>query len=146
MVEATGSGVRNVSRPTILVIDDDRAVVYSLAMVLEAKGFAVLTADDGKAGMGVFHQNRPDIVVTDIIMPNQEGIETIMQMRRARPNTKIIAMSGGGRVGNSDFLEIASKLGADLTLLKPFDGDLLIGTIQKLIQMVPRSRAAVAGA
>jgi hypothetical protein len=66
--------------------------------------------------------------------------------RPGYPAAKIIAMSGGGRVGNSDFLEIASKLGADFTLPKPFDSDLLIGTIQKLIQTMPQNDSAAAAA
>jgi two-component system, chemotaxis family, chemotaxis protein CheY len=133
MAESAGSSVRNVPFPTILLIDDDRAVLHSLAAVLEAEGFNVLTADDGLAGMRVLHQSRPDIVVTDIIMPNQEGIETIVQMRRARPDIKIIAMSGGGRIGNMDFLSIAHGLGADATLAKPFDPDELTAAVHDLL-------------
>jgi len=144
MVEATGSQIRTVPCQTILVIDDDRAVLHSLAAVLEAEGFNVLTAGDGKAGMSVFQQSRPDIVVTDIIMPNQEGIETIVQMRRARPDAKIIAMSGGGRIGNNDFLQIASTLGADFTLPKPFDPDHLTAAVHDLLaRKVPTSASPV---
>jgi DNA-binding response OmpR family regulator len=146
MVEAAGPHNHSVPGRTILVIDDDRAVLHSLAAVLEAEGFNVLMADDGIAGMRVFHQRRPDIVVTDIIMPNQEGIETIVQMRRSRPDMKIIAMSGGGRIGNMDFLSIAQGLGANTTLAKPFDPDELTAAVHDLLaREAPTSAPPVAG-
>jgi DNA-binding response OmpR family regulator len=145
MVEATGSRIHSVPHQTVLLIEDDRAVLHSLAALLEAEGFNVLTADDGIVGMRVFHQHRPDIVVTDIIMPNQEGIETIVQMRRSRPDMKIIAMSGGGRIGNMDFLSIAQGLGANATLAKPFDPDELTAVVHDLLaREAPVSAAPVA--
>jgi DNA-binding response OmpR family regulator len=113
------------ARPTILLIDDDKAVLQTLLYMLEEQNFNVATAHDGLDGLKTFRKVKPDIVVTDIIMPEQDGIGAIMTMRHERPNIRIIAISGGGRVGNSDFLSIAQKLGADTTLAKPFeDADL----------------------
>ena len=77
-------------------------------------------AADGAAGVTAFRQENPDAVVTDIIMPEQEGIETIVTIRRERPETKIIAISGGGRLSNVELLRMARLLGADDVLPKPF--------------------------
>jgi DNA-binding response OmpR family regulator len=98
---------------TVLVIDDDPDMVESLAMLLEDHGFAVLTANNGVRGLEAFREHRPVAVLTDIMMPEQDGIETILQMRRERAEVKIVAISGAGRVGKTDFLAIARKLGAD---------------------------------
>jgi CheY-like chemotaxis protein len=128
----------------ILVIDDDAAVLHSLAAILEDAGFRVHTASDGAKGLAVFHAVRPDVVLTDIIMPEKEGIAVTMEIRRECPDVKIIAMSGGGRMGKSDFLEIASKLGADLTLAKPFDGDQLLSALHEVTKAKPHRRGAAA--
>jgi len=102
----------------VLVIDDDPDMRESLAMMLEDHGFRVLTANDGVRGLRVFREQRPVAVLTDIMMPEQDGIETILQIRRERSEVKIIAISGAGSVGRTDFLTIARKLGADATFEK----------------------------
>jgi len=96
-------------------------VRYALKKILQNLGLDVVEATDGREGEEVF-DSHPDVgvVITDIIMPRQEGIETIANMRRKRPSTKIIAISGGGRIRSLDFLEIAKKAGADAILAKPF--------------------------
>jgi len=119
--------------PPILIIDDDRALLMSLALLLETQGYRVLQAADGLSGLDVFRKERPAVVITDIIMPEQDGIGTIMTMRREVPDVKIIAMSGGGRIGKSDFLTVARKLGADATLAKPGVADQVIPLLQKLL-------------
>ena len=116
----------------ILVIDDDDMVRDSLAVVLRGQGYDVYTASDGYRGMSVFASARPDMVVTDILMPDQEGIETIRRMRLEYPEIKIIAMSGGGRIIDIDVLDLASKLGADAVLAKPFDPEHLLRRISDL--------------
>ena len=115
----------------ILVIDDDYFVRYTLARILRGNGYDVVTAADGEQGMSVFRSAAPDLVITDIIMPNQEGIETIRHMRRERPDARIIAISGGGRIGTLDVLEIAQKLGADEVMHKPFDAAQLLSQVRK---------------
>lgn len=112
-------------RPTILVVDDDATVRLSLEVLLEDLGYAVIAADDGMRGLAAFRKHRPALVLTDIIMPRMDGIELVREMRRERSDVKIIAMSGGGRVGNTDFVALAQKLGADAGIQKPFDGDAL---------------------
>lgn len=112
--------------PKILVVDDDAMVRTTVSTILRHHGFEVDLAVNGKQGLAAFREAAPDLVITDIIMPEKEGLETIIEMRRARPAIKIIAMSGGGRVGNSDFLRMAKSLGADAVIPKPFGpGDLL---------------------
>jgi CheY-like chemotaxis protein len=116
----------------ILVIDDDHLVRYTLSKILSRKGYEVVTAADGKRGITLFRNEHPDLVITDIIMPEQEGIDTIIQIRHERPNAKIIAISGGGRIRNIDFLEMARSLGADDVIAKPFEADDLLRRFAEL--------------
>ncbi len=117
----------------ILLIDDDATVRYALKQVLERAGHQVDEASDGQIGIEMYSANRPDVVVTDIIMPNQEGIETIIKLKRMAPGIAIIAMSGGGRTGNRDFLEMAEKLGAARIMPKPFRPRELVEAVQELL-------------
>jgi DNA-binding response OmpR family regulator len=80
--------------------------------------------------MAAFRSEQPNLVITDIIMPDQEGIQTITEMCKAKPDAKIIAISGGGRIGNTDFLQIARHLGAMDIIPKPFDPDVLLAAGQ----------------
>jgi len=121
--------------PTVLVIDDDPAVLHSLASVFEACGIAIATARDGLAGLEAFRRISPAVVLTDIIMPEQDGIGAILQMRRERPGVKIIAMSGGGRIGKSDLLMIATQLGANSVIQKPFDASELVATVRGHLEL-----------
>jgi YesN/AraC family two-component response regulator len=88
----------------------------------------------GKASMRLFREEAADLVITDIIMPDQEGIETIMELRRDFPEVKIIAISGGGRVRPDEYLHMAKTMGAHLTLLKPFEQQELLSAVQKLLK------------
>jgi DNA-binding response OmpR family regulator len=97
----------------------------------------VVTAEDGKRGMAAFRKERPQIVVTDIVMPEQEGIETILALRRANPGIKIIAISGGSMAGGLDILKMAQTLGADDVIAKPFRADDLLSRVRALAASVP---------
>lgn len=130
----------------ILVIDDDLAVRRTLQAILTAAGYEVTPADNGISGMRRYRETHPDLVITDIIMPDQEGIQTILEIRKADPEAKIIAISGGGRVGNGHFLDLAMALGASAMLPKPFDLDSLIKTVQHWLPNVAYSAAATAAA
>jgi len=116
----------------ILVIDDDYLVRYTLARILRSNRHEVVTAGDGHHGMALFREQRPDLVITDIIMPEQEGIETIRRIRGECPDAKIIAISGGGRICDLDVLAMARKLGADDVIAKPFDAEGLLGRVRRL--------------
>jgi len=104
----------------ILVIDDDPSICLALQLVLKQLGHKAITAGDGRSGLATYRSTKFDLVVTDIIMPQMEGIETVMALRRCCPTVKIIAMSGGGRCGADEYLSLACKLGAKRTLTKPF--------------------------
>jgi len=84
-------------------------------------------------GVRIFRSERPDLVITDIIMPEKEGLETIREIRGQRPDAKIIAISGGARIGNMDFLDIAGKLGASEIISKPFDPSDLIKLVSRCL-------------
>lgn len=103
----------------ILVIDDDPGIRFVLRKALERAGYVVHEAGDGQVGLQRFRELQPDLVITDIIMPEREGVETIVALRREVPSMPIIAMSGGGG-GGADYLAMAEKLGAARTLHKPF--------------------------
>lgn len=110
----------------ILVIEDNPIVRNTMMRILQSAGYTVITAKDGLHGVDMFRKEQPDLVITDIIMPQQEGIGTIREILAEHPGTKIIAISGGGRIGNTDFLQIARKMGALDALQKPFDPDDLL--------------------
>lgn len=121
-------------RIRILVIDDEEAVRETIRENLEDCGFHVAEATDGEQGIQLISLgDPPDIVITDIIMPKKEGLETIMEIRRKFPGIKLVAISGGGRTKTMDFLEIAEKLGADAILPKPLDLDELEKTVRRLV-------------
>ena len=103
----------------MLLVEDEPLVTDTLSSALESKGHSVVTASNGIQGMMRFAERPFDLVITDIIMPDQEGIGMIMEMRRVTPTAKIIAISGGGRTGNVEFLRMAEGLGAMATLKKP---------------------------
>jgi CheY-like chemotaxis protein len=107
----------------ILVIDDDAVVRDTIVQILEGEGYSVVSAEDGMRGVALFRSEHPDLVITDIIMPEREGIQTITEIRGLVPAAKVIAISGGGRIGNADFLQIARLLGAVDVISKPFDPD-----------------------
>ena len=120
----------------ILLIDDEDALREVLAMTLAQAGHLVIQAADGKTGVELFRVEPTDLVITDIIMPGQEGIETIVALRRALPKLPIIAMSGG--TSHSRFyLEMADKLGAQRTLAKPFSATQLLGAVSAVLAARP---------
>ena len=121
----------------VLVIDDDHLVRYTLSKILQRNGYDVVTASDGKRAMAVFRDERPDVVITDIIMPEQEGIETILKIRSERPEVKIIAISGGARTRNVDYLEMAEGFGADDVIPKPFEAEELLSRLARLDLRAP---------
>jgi len=116
----------------ILLIDDDAALLRLLATAFENAGHTPCMATGGRAGMKLFSSMTPDVVVTDILMPDQEGIETIMAMKKARPAVRIIAMSGGGLMPGADVLKLAARLGADGVIVKPFRPSDLVAMVAEM--------------
>ncbi|MCA1757264.1 MAG: response regulator [Bacteroidales bacterium] len=105
----------------ILIIDDETAIAMMLKRLVEKSGHMVEIAVNGKEGMEVFDTFNPDLLITDIVMPEKEGLEIIFDLRRKNPNLKIVAISGGGRFQYEGYLKSAKHLGADLAFQKPLD-------------------------
>lgn len=118
----------------ILIIDDDATVRATVRKILERAGHEVRDAGDGDRGLTIFREEDVDLVITDIIMPEKEGIETIQELRETDPDLPILAISGGGRADPSEPLTDARLLGADETLAKPFDVDELRKTVERLLE------------
>src|SRR5579883_3282637 len=95
----------------VLIIDDDKATRDLVARILLRAGHQVTQAGNGREGLERLSLSDPEIVVTDVFMPDKDGVETIIALKKERPTVKIIAMSGGGRVGNLDFLQVAERMG-----------------------------------
>ena len=104
----------------VLVIEDDGSVRSLIRKILEGEGYEVLEAPDGDQGVRTFRDERPDLVLTDIFMPEKEGLETISELGLLDPAVRVIAISGGGNMGILNPLPMAAKLGAVRTLAKPF--------------------------
>ena len=115
----------------ILIIDDERDVRDSVKGVLDLAGYEAVTAENATDALEQLGRTPTDLVITDIIMPEKEGIETIRDIRDACPGAKIIAISGGGRIGNTDFLRIARQLGASDVIAKPLDPDHFINIVRE---------------
>lgn len=121
------------SQYRILIIEDDQFVQNMLKQTFERAGYDVATASNGRIGLQLYRSKPFDVVITDLIMPEMEGIETITHLRKANPDIKIIAISGGGRNSPGDYLHIAEKLGVRRTFSKPVDRQALLDAVQELV-------------
>jgi two-component system chemotaxis response regulator CheY len=120
----------------ILVIDDDEVTRCLIEEPLLCAGHQVLVAANGVSGMRLLRKEQPDLVITDILMPDQDGFGLIMAVRRERPTAKIIAISGGGAVGSLNLLVTASRLGAHDTLTKPIMPEQLLDSVSRFVRGV----------
>jgi len=118
----------------ILVIDDDINIREMLKECLERAEYEVLVASDGKAALKLHSANPVDLIITDIVMPEKDGLEIIMEFRRRFPAVKVIAISGGGKIGANEYLNIAKGLGATKTFSKPFELRELLAAVRELVQ------------
>lgn len=119
----------------ILVIDDDEDMRMVTQEILESAGFEVVLASDGAQGLKLYRERPADLVITDILMPEKEGIETIFDLKQEFPKVKIIAVSGdSSSLKTPDYLSAASKLGADVVLRKPFESSVLLAAIGKVLK------------
>ena len=117
---------------SILIIDDDTEVRKMLQIVLQRAGHEVSIAKDGVEGLESYRTNRVELVITDLVMPEKEGLETMMELRQEDQPPKIIAISGAGDINTPRYLAMAATLGADAVLQKPIDLDLLYSNIAEL--------------
>lgn len=119
--------------PSILIIDDDDSVRESLRRTLHKEGYTIMEASEGGRGLKQLERQPVDLVLLDMFMPDKDGLETIMALRRTHPGMKIIAMSGGGFKGRVDVLDVAKKLGVRRTLAKPFTREELIEAVEQVV-------------
>ena len=117
----------------ILIIDDDERTRKLFRKILEAESYEVIEASDGNEGIKLYRQDPTDLVITDIIMPEKEGIETIMELKKDFPDVKVIAVSGGGHEEAESYLNIAKKVGAAEALTKPIKNDELVEIIANIL-------------
>lgn len=117
----------------ILLIEDDYHLRQVLKIMLEKEGMTVAEAGDGKEGIKRFKEDGFDLVITDIIMPEKEGIETIFELKKLEPDLKIIAISGGGKISAHEYLGMASNFGVNKVLSKPFKKDDFISSVVEVI-------------
>jgi DNA-binding response OmpR family regulator len=115
----------------VLVIDDNPDMRRTMQMLLESEGFAVSVAADGEEALRQQKDLPADVVITDIFMPGKEGIETIYELRKQFPQTKVIVISGGSRA-KGDYFGVARELGAAKTFKKPFEPNELIQAVREL--------------
>jgi CheY-like chemotaxis protein len=119
--------------PSVLVIDDEASVRKVLRKALEREGYKVMDAANGSEGIALYQEHPTDLVVTDILMPEKEGLETIMAFRRDFPEVRIFAMSGGGLIGSVCCLSMAKGLGATRVYTKPLGIEELLKDIGELL-------------
>jgi CheY-like chemotaxis protein len=116
----------------ILLVDDNPGLLVMQRGFLEHGGHVVTTATNGKEAVERAQRESFDVLITDLVMPEKEGIEIIIELHKKFPAMKIIAMSGGGRINSKDYLDLAAKLGASKTLSKPFSGKDLLAAVASL--------------
>ncbi len=117
----------------ILIIDDDLIIRQILRDLLEPHNYHIVEASNGAEGLNLQLNNPFDLIVTDIVMPEKEGIETIIELSREFPETKIIAISGQGKLYMGEYLEMAEKLGADAIFSKPIEPEVFVQKVKMLI-------------
>lgn len=118
----------------ILIIDDEPDILVMLKKMMERAGFNVRLAVNGEEGLRSFYEYTPDLVITDIIMPEKEGLEIIREMKKQQPALKIIAISGGGRISAESYLETASHFGASRIFQKPFSQSEIVSAAKALLE------------
>jgi two-component system, chemotaxis family, chemotaxis protein CheY len=118
----------------ILVIDDHDILRTWMRIALELEGYTVEEACDGRQGIACHRAAPADLIITDILMPEKDGLEIIQELRREFPARKIIAISGGGQAGGLNFLPVARTFGVACTLWKPFTRSELYAAVQKTLQ------------
>jgi DNA-binding response OmpR family regulator len=121
------------SKKRILVVDDNEDLRNTIGALLQADGFDVALAADGQAALAEHQATPADVVLTDLFMPDKDGIETIVELRRLSPQVKIVAMSGWTSTQGSDYLQVAREIGASVTLQKPFDPGELSRVLRRLV-------------
>ncbi len=118
---------------SILLVDDDEQFRVMLSEALTGEGFLVREASDGAQGLKHYAERPTDLVITDLVMPEKEGLEMIVEIKQLHSEVKIIAMSGGGRGGAQNYLKMAKAFGAQLVLAKPFSHREILEAISQVL-------------
>jgi CheY-like chemotaxis protein len=127
---------------SILIIDDEPQIRSMIRLVLERAGYTVMEAADGVEGIRHFRKNPCDLIITDLIMPNKDGIGMIIELKKEFPEVKIIAMSGGGLNRPEGYLRGAKKLGASFALPKPINRQELLRAVKDTLKGEPETLPA----
>ncbi len=120
--------------PRILVIDDDAQIRDVLRQALERVGYEVVCAPDADSATALCEDGKTDLIITDIVMPEKDGMEAIIEFKKNLPGTKIIAISGGAKIGPYSYLMMAQRLGADRIFTKPLDRGELLAAVHQLLK------------
>ena len=129
------------AKSRILIIEDDAEVRELLRTLLSRAGYAISVASDGIEGIHAYRTDPADLIITDLVMPGKEGLETIVDLRREFPDLKIIAISGGGLDGQNNYLNAARLCGATMTFRKPFKNQEIIDAVNGLLTKKNRSES-----
>lgn len=119
--------------PRILLIDDDPAIRAVFKEYLEGRGYDVDVATDGKEGLSALNARKPDLVITDVMMPEKDGVEVVLELRESHPDLPVIAISGGMRIAPLDFLPMIKKFGAYRVFYKPVDPEELLSAVREML-------------
>lgn len=119
----------------ILIVEDDKDLREMLKASLLKKRFSVIEASNGNEALLRFKPSLTDLVITDLIMPDEDGLKVIIKIKELKPSTKIIAISGGGKAGPGNYLNLAKALGADEVFSKPFSITVMISKIEELLHL-----------
>src|SRR5208282_860293 len=120
---------------SILIVDDEPGIRELLSIMLETYGHTVATAEDGMQAPKIMATRPIDVVITDLLMPERDGLEFITEVRKKYPGVKIIAMSGGGHIARDSYLRIAKTFGAHFLLEKPFNQSDVLGAVDAVLAM-----------
>ncbi len=126
------------SKRRILIIDDDRELAMSVQEILVDEGFEVDTACNGREGIRLHNATPYELIITDIVMPEEDGLEVIIWISKTYPKTRLIAISGGGYFDSRDYLKMAKELGANLVFGKPFEVKALLRGVKSLLNIPER--------
>ena len=125
----------------VLVIDDEPTALDLLRRILESNGYVVLVAVNGQEGVNLFRRHPCDLVITDMVMPVQDGLQTILDLRADFPGLPVIAISGGGAISKERYLTIAGYLDRVITIAKPFAVNTIVAAVAKLLQEQDAARS-----
>ena len=118
---------------SVMIVEDDSALRELLRDALEKRKYTVISAADGREALAKFRPSVVDLVITDLLRPEEDGLMVIMKIREIKPSTRLIAISGGGMAGPGSYLQMASKLGADAVISKPFLPSELVMKVKEML-------------